>query len=472
MEQLKRWIREGRFKPDDLAGKDGTELQEAQSVKEMASYFRLVAHKFATRRPNFLPPCTAHLAVDASHACTKCRRTLCDECTMKESIDVREILLCKHCNGDAKRLEKPREIVPFRHDLKTVFTFPFKGAGPFNLVFYATLAFFAGAFPKILFFVIPFVFFVSCFLMSYNCRILRSAVRGDYATPGWLGDHPADDIVRGFKAFVLFIAVLLPTLIVAGGFLSVAGRSIAKSFMLGSAAPSPPAAVSGAGAGARWSFPPLVWAQEQQEEPPQREEEPRWPYQEGMPYMMPQQQPYPGQPPMGFRPQDFPRMPPQFMPFPGMPYPDEEGMPAPAPPPPPEPPKLPLQLLFDALKSLGLLLIVLVPLVLVTLGAAFFYYPVAFMFLTLYNTLGTALNVPLMLNLVKRMRRDYFLMLGFAGALIVAFIIASVVLAVLMLFAPLTSMILNTFFQTYLTFVYYHLLGRVVENNPVVFSLR
>jgi hypothetical protein len=74
MEQIKRWIREGRFKPDDLAGKDGTELQEAQSVKEMATYFRLVAHKFATRRPNFLPPCTAHLTVDASHACTKCVR--------------------------------------------------------------------------------------------------------------------------------------------------------------------------------------------------------------------------------------------------------------------------------------------------------------------------------------------------------------------------------------------------------------
>jgi hypothetical protein len=63
-------------------------------------------------------------------------------------------------------------------------------------------------------------------------------------------------------------------------------------------------------------------------------------------------------------------------------------------------------------------------------------------------------------------------MLGFAGALIAAFIVASVALAVLALFVPLASMILSSFFQTYLTFVYYHLLGRVVENNPAVFSLR
>ena len=32
-------------------------------------------------------------------------------------------------------------------------------------------------------------------------------------------------------------------------------------------------------------------------------------------------------------------------------------------------------------------------------------------------------------------------------------------------------MMINSLVQTYLTFVYYHLLGRVVENNPAVFNL-
>jgi hypothetical protein len=486
LDQLRRWINEGRLKPEDMASKDGGDMQRADTVAELGTYFRIAAPKFALGRPKFLPPCMAHPQMDADMRCEQCFRTLCPDCAILENIGLQQVRLCKFCHGNAKKLEKPRTVRPFHHDLGTVLSFPFKGAGLVNMFFYSLMGLLIGVVP--IFFALPGVLVGGAVLQAYNLRIFQNAVAGKYEAPGWVGVNVIEDIFRGFKLILLVVCMVGVMIGTVWGFAKVAPLVVKAGMKKSAQALPAPAGHTPRSEAAVWSFEPEAEAQEDggdsetAEEPDPvwddmeqesreeawQEQQQQWQQQqEQMPQYQQAPPPQFTYPPQygGYPPMTPPGMPPDF---PFQFDPNE----------PPPPPASPFEDITKGAARMGFMVFLLLPILLAEMLFFFFYYPIAFMSMGLTNELMTALNVPAMLGVVRRVAKDYFIMLAFFVVLLVAIAgismgvtIVSIPLMLVSAAAPIVLKIASTFINTYFVFLYYHIMGRVVETNPGVFEL-
>ncbi len=81
--------------------------------------------------------CTRHPGVEAAWICTECRFALCPKCAAGTVIQMRPVVRCTRCGGEAKILAVPHQVTPFWKVLPTFVLWMFSPRSLISLLFAA-----------------------------------------------------------------------------------------------------------------------------------------------------------------------------------------------------------------------------------------------------------------------------------------------------------------------------------------------
>lgn len=146
--------------------------------------------------------CTRHPGVEAAWICKECRFALCPKCAAGTMIQMRMVVRCTRCGGEAKILAVPSQVMPFWKVIPTFILWVFAPRSLASLMF-AALALWGLA-------QVPLAGFplAAVFAIGYGFLTIRDGARGRMQLP-W-PRHPIDQLLDLLFGAGQIIAATVP----------------------------------------------------------------------------------------------------------------------------------------------------------------------------------------------------------------------------------------------------------------------